>query len=435
MSRALLLLRKDLRVLARSPVLAALLVLYPVLVAVLLGLVAGYANAKPRVAFVDEERLPPVVEIGGRRFDVERTIRRVSDNVTLVRLDREEAERELKTGKVVAVVRVPPGFLAELKGMVRSPQLELETTRGLLAARVTQQMQALVYSLNRELQDAFIAANLRYVDLILHGGQAEFGGRRIDVLGLERARRRVHDPELAEFVRVAGLALGQTDDALHATANPIELEAAPARGRTWALSAQVQAHALGLVVCFLALVLAAGSLAAEHDELVLPQLARGLASLGEVLAAKLALAALVSTALGLGVAAAFGVVVELGDVPGGQPWARLLPLVAALALAGATMGALGALLGALARDARAATLAGVLVVLPIVFVGIVPREVAPAAGWVSDVLPFAHSVRLFDALLYQPSPWRSAAVEAGWLAGLAGILVAGARALMRRLLA
>ena len=69
--------------------------------------------------------------------------------------------------------------------MQRSPRLELETTRGLLASRVTQQMQALVYSLNRELQDAFIDANLRYVDLILHGGTGN-----VPRAALRRARAR-----------------------------------------------------------------------------------------------------------------------------------------------------------------------------------------------------------------------------------------------------
>jgi ABC-2 type transport system permease protein len=77
-------LRKDLRVLRRSPLLLAVLVSYPLLIALLLALVAGYANAKPRVAFVDDDNLPETVEIGGRTFHVERTIRRVSDDVVLV---------------------------------------------------------------------------------------------------------------------------------------------------------------------------------------------------------------------------------------------------------------------------------------------------------------------------------------------------------------
>src|SRR5438128_12449483 len=110
-----LLLGKDLRILRRSPALLAVLVSYPIVIALLVGLVAGYANAKPRVALVDEEGLPPIVSVGGHRFDVNRTIDRVSQNVDLVRLGRAEAQRELRSGKVVAVVTVPEGFLGTLE--------------------------------------------------------------------------------------------------------------------------------------------------------------------------------------------------------------------------------------------------------------------------------------------------------------------------------
>ena len=83
--------------------------------------------------------------------------------------------------------------------------------------------------------------------------------------------------------------------------------------------------------------------------------------------------------------------------------------------------ALGALLGALAREARTASLVAVLVVLPIVFLGLVPREIVPPAGWASDVLPFAHAVRFFTSALYDLSPWRAVARQAAWLLALGAI--------------
>src|SRR5207244_464357 len=83
-----------------------------VVFATLVGLVAGYASSKPRVALVDEDRLPAHLVVGGRRFDVNRTIARISRNVRLVRLGPEEAARQLRTGKVVATVTVPRGFVA-----------------------------------------------------------------------------------------------------------------------------------------------------------------------------------------------------------------------------------------------------------------------------------------------------------------------------------
>ena len=442
MRRVALLLGKDLRVLRRSPLLLGVLLAYPLLIAALVVLVAQYANAKPRVALVDEDGLPATVQIGGQTFHPDSTIDRVAKEVDLVRLDADEAQRQLDTGRVVAVVTIPPGFVSELRAMIRSPTLRLETTRGGLAPRVTQQVQALVFQLNQELQDAYIDANLEYVRLILDGGQGSFGGQTFDVLGLRETARLLEElppgPRLdaiREFVQTAELALDQTGSALRATAHPIELEQASERGRSWALSAQVQAYALALVITLLGLLLAAGALAAERDENVAGRLARGLVSLGQLVAAKAALAAVVSLALGTAIALAFGAAVEVGDVEGGEPWSRLPLLAAGIALVGACVGALGALVGALAREARSASLVAVLVVLPVVFLGLVPREVAPAAGWLSDLLPFAHAVTLFAAALYDVDPWRTVLVEAAWLVGIGLVFAACARLAARRLVA
>ena len=441
MNRIALLLWKDVLVLRRSPLLLGILLAYPLAIAVLVGLVASYASSKPRVAFVDEDNLPPTVIVGGKRFHVDRTIREVSQNVKLLRLSPEAAARQLSTGGVVAVVTVPPGFIASLKGMVKSPQLELQLSKGTLSSRVEQQVQALVYSLNRQLQRAYIENNLRYVTLILHGGDGSFLGQPIDVLGIEKAEKVLagmpQTPKverLRGFLHDARLALANTGDALRSTAHPIELVRAPTRGRTWVLSAEVQAYALGLTITFLALMLAAGSLAAERDENVIGRLARGLIGLGHLIWAKVALAAGVALVLGLAIAVAFGAIIEIGGVTGGEPWRRLPLLVVGLVLAGGALGALGALLGALAREARTASLVAQLVVMPIVFLGLIPAEIVPPAAWASDALPFAHSVRFFSAALYDLSPWGSVLREGLWLVALGAVFGGLARVGARRLL-
>src|SRR3954449_11380496 len=231
MTAAALILRKDLLVLRRSPLLLGILVAYPALIAILVGLVAGYASAKPRVGFVDEDGLPPTVVLGGHRFHVDDTIRRVSKNVNLVRLSPDEAAHQLRTGKVVATLTVPPGFIATLKTLIHSPELELRSTRGGLAPRVNQQVQALVFSLNRQLQQSYIDQNLQYITLLLHGGNGELLGRDFHVLGLDGAERELatmpSTPQvlrLRDFIHDARLALANTDDALKATAHPIILD-------------------------------------------------------------------------------------------------------------------------------------------------------------------------------------------------------------------
>jgi ABC-2 type transport system permease protein len=432
------LLRKDVRTLLRTPALLAVLLAYPVLIAALLGLVAGYANAKPRVAFVDEDGLPAHIVVGHHTFDVAATIKEVSRNVTLVRLDQDEAKRQLADGKIVAVLTVPPGFVATLQQMTKSPTLEVSVTRGGTSGRVRQQVQALVYTLNQKLQRAYIDANLDYVRLLLHGGDGSFLGQRFNVIGLDGTKKVLDTlpqdervKRIQDFVHDARLALARTDDALRATAAPIQLVELPQRGRTASLSAQVQSYALGLTITFLSLVLAAGALAGERDENVLGRLARGLVPPGRLVAAKVALAGVVATVLGLGVALAFAAVIVVGDAPGGEPWSRLPLLAAGLALTGAALGAVGSLVGALAREARTASLVAVLLVLPIVFLGLIPPEVFAAASWVSDALPFAHGVRLFSATLYDLHPWGAVAREAAWLVALGAIFSLLARSAVR----
>jgi ABC-2 type transport system permease protein len=442
MTAIALMLRKDLLVLRRSPLLLAMLVAYPVLIAVLVGLVAIYANSKPRVALVDQAGLPAKIVLAGHTFNVDKTIARVSKDVTLVRLSHQAAEKELADGKVVAVVTVPSNFLSELRGMLHSPKLILQITHGGLSARVGEQVQALVYALNRQLQRAFIATNLGYVDALKHGATINFLGRTIDILGLDRAAAqlrqlppsRQRDRVLA-FVDDARLALRETDAAMRATASPIRLEQAPSHGRTWALSAQVQAYALGLTVAFLAMLLAAAALASERDENVVARLVRGLVRLGQLVWSKIALTAAISLALGLGIAIAFGIAVDAGGVQGGEPWPRIPLLLVGILLAGASFGALGALIGGLAREARTATLAALLLALPIVFLGLVPREIVPLAGWISDAFPFSHLVRFAASALYDASPWQTVWREAVWLVGLTIVFGLLARGTARRLLA
>jgi ABC-2 type transport system permease protein len=284
------------------------------------------------------------------------------------------------------------------------------------------------------------------VDLLLEGGSGVFFGDEFELMGLRRAAERLEelaqspDPavraeatELANFVRQAQLALAATDESLRATANPIELEQEERGGRALLLSSDVQAYALALTLAFVTLIVAAAAIAGERDENVFGRLTRGLVRLGELVAEKITFVAVVGAAIGLVLAIVFGLVVELGDVDGGEPWQRLPIVAVGLLLAGAAFGALGVVIGAIAREARAATLIAFLVALPIVLLGLVPSSVVPAAGGISEAFPFAHAVDFFSAALSDADPAREVLVETAWLVGLTVVFAALARALVRRL--
>ena len=239
MNRIALLLRKDMLVLRRSPLLLGILLAYPLAIALLIGLVASYGSSKPRVAFVDEDNLPATVVLGGKRFDVGHTIDEASKKVKLVRLSPDEAKRQLDDGRVVAVVTVPPGFVSTLRGMVRSPQLELQLSTGTISSRVEQQVQALVYSLNRQLQSAYIASNLRYVTLILHGGDGSFLGAPITVLGIEKAQRLLREMPQTPRTRAAARLPPRRAAGAREHERRAQLDRAPDRARA---RARARAH-------------------------------------------------------------------------------------------------------------------------------------------------------------------------------------------------
>ncbi len=167
------------------------------------------------------------------------------------------------------------------------------------------------------------------------------------------------------------------------------------------------------------LALAAASLAAERDENVASRLARGLVRPWTLVGSKVTLAAVLSLAVSAVITIVFGAIIEIGRVQGGEPWSRVPLVLVGVALAGCAVGAMGTLLGALARDGRSASLLALLVALPVVLVGLVPREIASAGGLISDAFPFAHAVRLMGSALYDPSPWATVLPEGIWLVVLA----------------
>ena len=71
------LLAKDLRILRRSPLMVALLVIYPLALAVLVGAVIADAGARPRVAFVDLDHLPERASVGNLHIEIGDLLRSV----------------------------------------------------------------------------------------------------------------------------------------------------------------------------------------------------------------------------------------------------------------------------------------------------------------------------------------------------------------------
>ncbi len=92
-----LLLGKDVLLLRRSPALAGALIVYPLVVALLVGLVVRYAGERPRVALVAPEGLPSVLVVGKQTFDLQQLFDQAKE-VKLVRMPAAQAEQPARLG-------------------------------------------------------------------------------------------------------------------------------------------------------------------------------------------------------------------------------------------------------------------------------------------------------------------------------------------------
>ncbi|MFN2615775.1 MAG: ABC transporter permease [Thermoleophilaceae bacterium] len=410
------LLLKDLRILRRSPLLVALLVLYPVVIAVLIGFSLSRGPDKPKVAIYNG--VPPTesrLQLGGQRIDLSRQARQLSRAVDPVAVgSRGEAIRKVKDGDVLGALVVPDNLVQDLQSTLKPGTVEVfyNAEDPAKKAFVQNTIKAQVQDANTELTKRIAVESLRLLRLLRTGGQYSFLGQNLDILGLERSERILERAKkdlprgsglgaeverVAAFARLAGQSLGFSDDVLNVVGQPIRVRQHVIQGGTTLLSAFAVAVAVAMSLMFITLLLAAGSLALEREENAFPRLVRGLVSHTGLLAEKALLAAVCSLAVTLVMLAGIGLFVHLR-------WGRFPLWLAALGLAALAFAALGLAIGGLAREVRVASLLALMLSLPLAFLALVPSgAVAPGLydliRAVSAAFPFKPALQALNAAL------------------------------------
>ncbi len=407
---------KDLRILRRSPLLVALLVLYPVVIAVLIGFALSRGPDKPEVAFYNGlAGQSAVVELGGDRIDLAAEGRRLFDAIEPVRVDsREEAIRKVRDGDVLGALVIPDDLATNIQSSLEPGTVEVFYNAEDPAKRqyVENTIRAQVQSANAALTKRVAREALSLLDLISKGGDYTFLGQTFDVLGLQRAeaileQARTELPPGSEereeldrvitFGRLARENLAFSDDVLAVVGEPIRVKATPLEGGTTSLSSFAVALAVAVSLMFITLLLAAGMLALEREENAFSRLVRGLVSRTGLLAEKAGLAAACSVVVCLLMLAGLALFVDVD-------WGRFPLWLAALALGALAFAALGLAIGGLTRDVRAASLLAFMLCLPLTFLALVPSgAVAPAlydvTRAISAAFPFKPTLDALDAAL------------------------------------
>jgi ABC-type multidrug transport system permease subunit len=410
------LLVKDLKILRRSPLLVSVLVLYPVAVALLVGLALSRGPDKPTIAIVNDIPKEEKLQIGNERFDLLSARSAAFEHVNVVNASsRRKAIDDVRSGKALGALVIPPDTVSKLGSQLERPRIELVVNeRDPLKARlVDDTVTSLLATANQRLSRAFTRVNLSYLALILHGGPVTVFGTRFDVLGLEKveriataARRRLPRaaPErrglarVARFSRLAQQNLDLTRNVLAAVREPITVTKNAISGPTVPLTTFAAAIAVALSLMFVAVLLAAGSLALERSENAFERLVRGPVTRRGLLAEKVALAAGCSLLVTLVMLLGLGVFIPLD-------WGRIGLWLVALAVAASAFAAMGTAIGGVAKEVSVASLLAFALLLPVAFLALVPSGVVSATLYdvsrvVSALFPFKATLDAMSSALY-----------------------------------
>ncbi len=380
------LLLKDLQILRRSPLQAVLLVAYPILIAVLVGLAISPDSSKPRIAFLNEIPSESRVTVGGAQLPAIGVEGRICRRVECVRVkDRAEAEDEVGSGDALAALILPADLVDQINSLSTltpgSPKVEVlvNEENPLKAQAVDDRVSALLAQANLLVARRIAGEGSKFLDLLIKGGEYSVVGQSIEILGLENTARiltaiRPSLPDgplrdsLDRVIRFAALSGENLDVAkplLDRLAQPIEVEKQVLDGSSPPLDVFAIAVAATLTLAFVTVLLVAGSLALEREENAFPRLTRSLVSPTALLGEKVVLGVGVGLLVTLLMLAGLQVFVPLH-------WSRAGLWLLAILFGGAALGAAGAALGAAAREVRAVSLLAFMVTLPIAFLSLVP---------------------------------------------------------------
>jgi ABC-type multidrug transport system permease subunit len=439
---------KDLQILRRSKMLVALLVAYPIAIALLIGLALSGAPSKPRVAFVNE--IPPgrgTIALGSAKINVSSYTDKLFTAVQRVdEPNRDAALAAVRSGKVLAALIIPPDFALKLSsaGFDVSPTIEVvyngdalkqSFVRSTVTSQLAQANAALAEQLNQ------VAGG--YIQTIADGGTIVALGVPFQLFGIKNTLGAVNhvlaDRPTPETRRLLApvqtfMSIGSTNftrfkDVLSSVERPVGETDTVLSGRRAPLDTFAVAVAVTVSLMFVTVLLASGLIALEREENTFARLTRGLISPGRLLGSKVTLAAGLAAPVALVMLAGIAALVPLDE--GRAPLWVLALIGSALAF-----GALGAAIGSLAREVRAASLLAFLLSLPLAFLALVPSgSVAPGLYHVirviSAVFPFQPALDALDAAINQTTPTLAASLA--HLGGLVILFSAAARIGLRRL--
>jgi ABC-2 type transport system permease protein len=406
------LLLKDLQILRRSPLVTALLIVYPVAIAVLIGFALSRGPEKPRVAFVNQVPQGQPLLIGGQQFDLTGARSELCSRIDCIPASSEEQARNMvESGDVLAALILPPDLIDRLQSLASlnpsQPVVRILVNEEdpVKARLVDDRISSLVTQANLRISKKVTRVTAGYLTLLLRGGSFSLLGQTLDVLGLENTQRILEDVrsqlpansplggalgKVITFARLARQNLNLANPLLSSIAHPIEVQKEVVSGSPPSLDAFAIAVAATVTLMFVTVLLVAGSLALEREENAFARLTRGLVSKWGLLTEKVSLGVVASMVVTLLLLAALSLFVHIA-------WERILLILMAIVAGGAAFAAFGAAIGGAAREVRASSLLAFMISLPIAFISLI--ESGTVSPGLFDVIEVLRALFPFDAAL------------------------------------
>jgi ABC-2 type transport system permease protein len=445
------LLIKDLQILKRSPLLVALLIIYPIAIALMIGFALSSPPGKPKVAFYSG--VAPgkgKIGFGSQQINISKYANQLFQSIQPIKVNSpQQAIAKVQDGEAEAAVIVPPDIVAQIQDLITqgagnpTVQVVLNSRNPVERDFVNQAISTRVSEVEQAVSKQVLSVAVSDLGLVLNGGTIQILGANVSLLGLRNASAilrgsiaalppgspvRMALRQVLNFANLASEGLGFASPVLGSIGNPLTVQTTELSGKTTPTASYAAAIAIVVSLMFLTLLLAAGMLAIERSENAYSRLVRGLVSPGGLLSEKVLLSAGCAATVTLLMAAFVSLFVHLS-------WARFPLWLVALVLGGVAFGALGVVIGAVAREVSVASLMALLLSLPIAFVALVPSSaVSGALASVLNVIAFLFPFKA--ALQAAGNAFSGSSPGIGWplvhLFGLAVAFAAVARVAMRR---
>ena len=302
---------KDLQILRRSPLVTALLVVYPVAIAVLIGFALSRGPETPRVAFLNEVPEGQPFVLAGTKFDIAGARSALCSRIDCIPVSSEQQARDMvESGDALAALILPPDLIQKLESL-GSLTPSQPTVRVLVneedpvkARLVDDRISSLVTQANLKISKQVTRISANYLALLLRGGNFNLLGQTFNILGLKDTQRILEAvrPQLPanspsadaldkviRFSRLARQNLNLATPLLGSIAHPIDVQKEVVSGSPPSLDSFAISVAATVTLMFVTVLLVAGSLALEREENAFPRLTRGLVGRTALLVEKVGL--------------------------------------------------------------------------------------------------------------------------------------------------